>query len=179
MRIRMDIPGPVRLGTYESELLSAYEGEILGCVFFRAMGAHYRNDLYAKRAFSILAEVEYVTETLLHELLVHHHITPPSPSDAKVKGYAVAKSLCALDWLSLLEAMERRITPACHRYHALRRITPSGDEEPIALLLEHEQALESFVQHGVARRNQALRPCLRYLRLFKPKARLRRSPPKG
>lgn len=159
---------------YRNELLAAHEGEVSGRSFFSEMAGYYRHDSYARRAFSILSEVEYATGQLMRDLLVKHRVACPDRQAAEVKGLVIAAMLRPLDWNALLDAMGRRITPALHRFEALRSIAPADDRASIELLLEHEQALYAFVQHDVSRTNDALRPSLRYLRRLRSATRLAR-----
>ncbi|WP_193101376.1 hypothetical protein [Burkholderia sp. Z1] len=150
--------------TYRNALLAAHEGEVSGRSFFSEMAGHYRNDSYARRAFSILSEVEHETGQLMLDLLVKHRVACSDRHAAEVKGLVVAWLLRPLGWHALLDAMGQRITPALHRFEALRGIAPADDRASIELLLEHERALYAFVQRDVSRTNDALRPSLRYLR---------------
>ena len=151
-------------GNFEQEILAAYEGELLGGAFFSEMSRHYRTDLYAKRAFLILSEVERVTGHLMRDLLTQHAVPINSPGESATKGVAVAEAFKSLAWDALIEQMGRRITPALAGFEALLAHAPRSASHFIELLLEHERALDAFVQFGTRRTNGALRPCLSYLR---------------
>ncbi|MFL9863485.1 hypothetical protein PQR67_04800 [Paraburkholderia fungorum] len=151
-------------GTYEQEILAAHEGEVLGHRFFLEMSRHYAEDVYGRRAFLLLTEVERETGLLMRGLLARHHIECPPPAASIARGLALAQSFKALAWDTLIVEMARRIAPAVVRFESLLHKAPAADLEVIALLVEHERALEAFVCSKPHRSNDALRPGVRYLR---------------
>ncbi|WP_074295415.1 hypothetical protein [Paraburkholderia phenazinium] len=151
-------------GIYKQEILQAYKGEVLGHSLFFKLSRHYRKDLYARRAFQLLTEVERETGSLLRELLVRHRIEHLAPTASTANELAVEQSLKHLTWDMLMLEMARRISPAVVRFEALLHDVPAADRERIELLVEHERALEAFVQWRPLRSNDALRPAVRYLR---------------
>jgi hypothetical protein len=151
-------------GIYEQQILAAHEGEVLGHSFFLEMSYQHRSDPYARRAFLLLAEVERGTRLLMRGLLAKHRVECPAPAASIARGRAVAQSLKGLEWDALIAEMARRIAPAVARFESLLSSAPVGDHEFIGLLVEHERALEAFVQYQPQRSNEALRPSVRYLR---------------
>lgn len=151
-------------GIYRQEILAAHEGEVLGHSFFLEMSCCYQNDPYAKRAFLLLAEVERGTRALMRDLLARHQVECPAPAASAARGLAVAQSLSGVAWEMLIVEMAKRIAPAVVRFENLLSKAHVDDRAIVALLVEHERALESFVQCKSHRSNEALRPCVRYLR---------------
>ncbi|MCX4156675.1 MULTISPECIES: hypothetical protein [Paraburkholderia] len=154
-------------GSYHREILAAHEGEILGHSFFREMSCRYQADPYAKRTFMLLAEVERGTRVLMRDLLAKHHVACPAPDVSIARGLAVAQSLSGVAWDRLMVEMAKRISPAVVRFECLLSKAPVDDRVVIALLVEHERALDAFVRCKPHRSNEALRPCVKYLRRLK------------
>jgi hypothetical protein len=154
-------------GSYHREILAAYEGEILGYRFFREMSCRYQADPYAKRAFMLLAEVERGTRVLMRDLLAKHHVACPASDASIARGHAVAQSLNGVAWDMVMVEMAKRISPAVGRFESLLSKTPDDDRTVIALLVEHERALDAFVLCKPHRSNDALIPCVKYLRRLK------------
>lgn len=149
---------------YAREILDAYEGELLGFSFFQEMSRLLRHDVYARRAFSLLCEVERVTGRLMFDMLARHHIEPTEAKDVTAQGRKLAQLMEPLAWDRLIEEMEARISPAVTRFEKLLLDAPAADFGCIELLVEHEKALQVFVQCKPHRTNDALRPSVRYLR---------------
>jgi len=162
--LRQNIDPTRDADAYAREILDAYDGELLGFSFFQEMSRLLRRDVYARRAFSLLCEVERVTGRLMFDVLARHHIEPRKTKDVAAQGHKLAQTLKPLGWDRLIEEMEARISPAVTRFEKLLLDTPAADFRCIELLVEHEKALLAFVQCRPPRTNNALRPSVHYLR---------------
>lgn len=132
--------------TYLSEIKAAYQGEIWGEAFFKALATHDRVDEHRRRLL-LLAQLEIETGNAMKELVDRlglDAVPDPTPGEERAAAWST------LDWGPMMEKMASLVTPYVTRYDALAAAAAPEDSAVLERLAAHERALLIFAEHEAA-----------------------------
>ena len=129
-------------GSYEHGVHAAWVGELQGEAFFDALAQTASGT--AQEKWRTLAQLEQVTGERLATVL-HARNVDLSPPEAPGELLAAAKHYAELPFADAVSAMRPILVAAIDRFKALLDQAPDAERETMRFLVDHEQALLSFV----------------------------------
>ena len=129
--------------SYADGLYDAWVGELQGEAFFEQVAQNATGEQRAK--WETLAELERVTGRRMAALLTERNVSLEPPEFAgeladAVQGYA------AMPFVKAVSAMRPILDAAIGRFEALLAQAPAAEREAVQFLVDHEQAILSFVE---------------------------------
>ena len=129
-------------GSYEQGVHAAWVGELQGEAFFNALAQTASGE--AQQKWQTLARLEQVTGARLATVLRARNVDL-SPPEAPGELLAAAKRYAALPFADAVSAMRPILVAAIDRFEALLSQAPDAERETMRFLVDHEQAILSFV----------------------------------
>ncbi|RWE19818.1 MAG: hypothetical protein EOS41_29805 [Mesorhizobium sp.] len=130
--------------SYQSRVLSAYEGEILGEAFFRVLAEEADGKVRAKLVE--LAGIEKLVAGALLPLVLRYRLEPKSAEMLAKKARDEALDYAKLGWTEFAVKLKNLLGPFVREFQILLGEAPVEDRPYIQLLLDHEIALFDFAQ---------------------------------
>ena len=93
--------------SYLDGLLQAYEAEIAGEAYFKALTGVFSEARHQDKLM-LLAEVEQRTWKILHPLVIRHELKPGDGAKLAVRGVILAEESAFRRWRDLLQNMTTR-----------------------------------------------------------------------
>jgi len=135
--------------SYLDGLLQAYEAEIAGETYFKALtGVFSQPDQREK--LMLLAEVEQKTWQTLQPVIERHRLEPTDHVTLAAQGRAHVKERAFKHWNDLMENMTTRYPAFIEKFIALEAMGPDEDKHALKLLTRHEVALLAFAEQEAA-----------------------------
>ena len=135
--------------TFSAELRELYDGELLGEAFFESLLQFYE-DRTQKRKLYIALQLESETKTRLRPFLLDAGLELNDNGEARKTGYDLAQSFKGKSWEDAMNMLLQILQPAVERYRQILAKSPSRHRELAASMLEHEEALFTFVELEIA-----------------------------
>ncbi len=133
---------------YLDGIRGAWLGEQFGEVFFNALAERATdNNLQAK--WHVLARLEQVTGNRMAELLATHGEVA-STDEAIEVGEDMVNQYANAPHLDAMRRMKDVVEKAIVRFDQLLALAPEPDVEAVQFLVDHEQALLTFVERELA-----------------------------
>jgi hypothetical protein len=133
---------PRRFATYDDALRVAYEEEIAGEAYFRALAS--RHEGRAAEALTLLAEVEAATAAALAPLIARRRLVTATPVALAAEGVADAAARARMPWPALAAWMAESFPAYIAEFEAIEAMGPTEDAEALRLATEHERAAVAF-----------------------------------
>ena len=134
--------------SYIEGIRSAWLGERLGEVFFRAM-ANRTDDQSMQTAWRTLAQLENVTGKRMAAVLETYGETVTADGTIEV-GDDIIQQYTGVPHLDAMKHMKDVVEQALVRFDQLLAVAPESDVPQVRFLVQHEQALLTFVEREIA-----------------------------
>lgn len=133
---------------YKDGIYRAWVGELQGEMFFARMaqGAHGSEQ---REKWQTLAELERVTGRRMAALLEAHNVERAAPEPPGQLLEALA-TYAKMPYAEAVAALRAVVVPAIGQFEQLLAQAPAADREPLQFLVDHEQAILSFVEREAA-----------------------------
>lgn len=118
---------------------AAYEGEVAGEVYFATLASWHTGD--ARHALGLFAQVERVTSTALHPVVLELGLTVADDATLRQRGIEHAEADRALGWDELVLDMCEHYPGYVLEFERMLAITPAEHRAAAQLMLDHEVAL--------------------------------------
>lgn len=128
---------------YVDGIREAWAGELQGEAFFAHLAQEAAGEQRAK--WDTLAELERVTGRRMASLLRARNVSLDGPP-ASGEFQRAAKAYAQMPFAQAVSAMRPILTTAIARFEALLAQAPAGEREAVRFLVDHEQALLTFVE---------------------------------
>ena len=128
---------------YVDGIHEAWVGELQGEAFFAHLAQEAAGEEGAK--WETLAELERVTGRRMAALLTARNVSldaPPVSGELLQAAHAYAQ----MPFAKAVSAMRPILTTAIARFEALLAQAPAAEQEAVRFLVDHEQALLTFVE---------------------------------
>lgn len=128
---------------YVDGIHEAWVGELQGEAFFAHLAQEAAGEEGAK--WETLAELERVTGRRMASLLTARNVSldaPPASGELLQAAHAYAQ----MPFAKAVSAMRPILTTAIARFEALLAQAPAAEQEAVRFLVDHEQALLTFVE---------------------------------
>jgi hypothetical protein len=133
---------PRRFATYDDALRVAYEEEIAGESYFRALASRHEGS--AAEALTLLAEVEAATAAALAPLIARRRLATATVEALAAKGAADAEARAQMAWPALAAWMAESFPAYIAEFEAIEAMGPPADAAALRLATEHERAAVAF-----------------------------------
>ena len=151
--------------SYYDKLLNAYEGELIGEVFFAAL-SDVAGAPDEKSKLRYLAGLETRTAGLLAPLIERYGLTPRPQADLVAEGLRDAAKFAGGTWQQLNARFAVDFLPYVDDFIATEGLAPSADRRVMELVTAHEVALVDFAKTEAAGAEDSMRHLLKYVRLL-------------
>ena len=135
--------------TFTTELRELYDGELLGEAFFESLLQLYEEPTQ-KHKLCIALQLESETKTRLRPFLLDAGLDLNDNGEARKTGYELAQSFEGKSWEDAMNMLLQILQPAVERYRQILEESPSRHRKLAASMLEHEEALFTFVELEIA-----------------------------
>lgn len=129
--------------SYADGLYDAWVGELQGEAFFEQVAQTAGTEERAK--WETLAELERVTGRRMAGLLKARNMSLTAPEESG-ELVAAARTYAAMPFAEAVSAMRPILDAAIERFEALLAQAPAAERETVQFLVDHEQAILSFVE---------------------------------
>ena len=130
---------------YRANVLSAYEGELRGEAYFRAMAAHF-DEPDAADKLAMLGEIERLTAQALHPLLARHGLAPRDASVPRAAAALLVAERSGKTWTQLVDQMVELYPVALDRIATMEAASPADDLAVWQVFSEHSRAIVDFAR---------------------------------
>lgn len=166
-RCRLYPVWPIPMGddsiSYHDRLLNAYEGELIGEIFFVAL-AEAASAADEKRKLQYMAGLEIKTAALLAPLIERHGLTPRPRPELVAEGLRDASKYSGGTWQQLNARFAADFLPYVEAFIETEKLAPSADRRVMELVTAHEIALVDFAKDEAAGAVDSKRHLLKYVR---------------
>ena len=131
---------------YEGGIHAAWLGEKLGKAFFEQL-AEATDDAALRAKWEVLAQLEDAVGNCLEPLVQADETSAASNSKL---GSNAAASFAELPYAVALQQIKEVVDPAIDRYKRLLEQAPDSDREVVQILVDHEVAIQVFVEREMA-----------------------------
>ena len=128
---------------YVDGIREAWVGELQGEAFFAHLAQEAAGEERDK--WETLAELERVTGRRMAALLTARNVSLDAPP-ASGELQQAAETYARMPFSQAVSAMRPILTTAIARFEALLAQAPAGEREAVRFLVDHEQALLTFVE---------------------------------
>lgn len=135
--------------TYLAEIKAAYEGEIWGEAYFKALASLDRPDEH-RRKLLLLAQLEHETAAAMQPLAERLGVSEIDEAQLQALGAEKAEPAEAVAWTPMMAQMAGHLTSYVTRYDALAAAAEPEDKPPLERLAAHERALLVFAEAEMA-----------------------------
>lgn len=133
---------------YIEGIRSAWLGEQLGEAFFKAM-ADRTDDQSMQAAWQTLAQLEHVTGKRMAAVLESHGESAIAQDSIEI-GNDVVEQYAGVPHIDAMTHMKDVVEQALIRFDQLLAVAPESDVPDVQFLVQHEQALLTFVEREIA-----------------------------
>ncbi len=134
--------------SYLEGIKSAWLGEQMGEAFFSGM-AERTSDESLRSAWQTLARLEHVTGNRMAELLETYGEAPSGDGTYGV-GEEILSQYLDTPHMESMARMKDVVEKAIVRFDQLLAVAPEADVPAVQFLVQHEEALLSFVEKEIA-----------------------------
>ena len=133
---------------YSALLFGAYKDELLGEALFGAFAARESGDHAAK--LRALQRIEGTTASQLRPLVsaTGNGVTADEEASARSQGAEIGEG--ALEWDSFVQYLHDSLPSYLASFVRLRSIAPDPNDPALVTLVNHEQAINAFVELELA-----------------------------
>ena len=133
--------------SYIDGIRSAWLGELFGEVFFKGM-ADRTEDESMRSTWQILANLENVTGKRMAAVLEAHGEAAATDDSIEVSDEIFSQYTTAVHLDAMLR-MKDVVEKAIIRFDQLLAVAPESDVDSVRFLVQHEQALLTFVEREI------------------------------
>jgi hypothetical protein len=133
---------------YLEGIRSAWLGEQFGQAFFNAM-ANASEDKHMQASWRTLAQLEYVTGNRMATLLESHDEQATTDEIIDISD-ELLQQYTGVSHFESMTRMQDVIEKAIIRFDHLLAVAPENDVDAVRFLVEHELALQTFVEREIA-----------------------------
>ena len=133
---------------YRTLLAEAYKGELLGDAMFGCLADQETGDDAEK--LRALQRVEATTAAQLRPLVLAADavVTADDEATARSQGAQIAEA--GIPWDAFMKAMHDGLPPYLASFVRLRSIAPDPSDPALVALVNHEQAINAFIELELA-----------------------------
>jgi hypothetical protein len=133
---------------YLDGIRSAWLGEQFGQAFFNAM-ANASDDEHMQATWKTLAQLEYVTGNRMATLIESHGEQATTDEIIDISDELI-QQYTDVSHFESMSRMQDVIEEAIIRFDQLLAVAPENDVNAVRFLVEHELALQTFVEREIA-----------------------------
>jgi hypothetical protein len=146
----------VRTEGYLKDVMSVYQGEVLGESMFSALLASAETAMQ-RRQFTAMLQMESEAKARLRPFLQRLGLSTVEDETRRAQGYEVARRYERLSWSEFLTTFDREIREYVDKYQAIADAAPIEDRVPLEFMVEHEKTFLRYVAlEAVGRSTEAL-----------------------
>ena len=137
---------------YRALLLDAYKDELLGEALFGACAARESGDRQEK--LRALQRIEGTTASQLRPLVRAAGIDVSADDEANVRAQGAELGEAGFEWDGLVKGLHDALPPYLANFVRLRSIAADANDPALVALVNHEQAINAFVELELAGKSE-------------------------
>jgi hypothetical protein len=148
---------------YASYVNERYQGEVYGEALFRTLADHARDEA-SRSKLRVLEQLERETKELLRAEVAALGLDTRESQERWEQGRALAKRLSDVPWPSFMKGFLGEVQKLVGEFERSEKLAPSGKEELLRHVTNHERALGRFAELEIAGAPGSLAPVKALLR---------------